>query len=264
MVAAREDGCGKGRFLPGGRILAAPSWVLPGTLAENACFLEGRVDEVGLLFMETAACLAYTDEELPAFLADLAVSWHAHLPVDLPWNEPEQAAIVCRKLLEKTAFLPGCGGSGEKNAVLHPPAADAGRETELLVHFAEAFAAAGGDCRCLLLENTRQNSLLEVDKAVWEAGFGICPDLGHMIAYGQEVLVEKEALMERVRLVHFNTVDGAGRHLPLTALDAAGLTLAERLGRAVPDDAVFMLELFAWREVEASLPLLGRMLGGLA
>ena len=29
-------------------VIAAPSWVIPGTVAENCKYLQGRVDEVGL------------------------------------------------------------------------------------------------------------------------------------------------------------------------------------------------------------------------
>ena len=101
--------------LPGGRILAAPSWLVPGTVADNCRFLAGRVDEVGLLFFETDACLAYSTKELPENLAELPLSWHVHLPVDLPWQEPETCADICLQLLRKVAFL------RPNRAVLHPP-----------------------------------------------------------------------------------------------------------------------------------------------
>ncbi|MDO5484253.1 MAG: hypothetical protein Q4F27_05035, partial [Desulfovibrionaceae bacterium] len=65
--------------------LAAPSFVLPGTVAENAAFLAGKVDEVALCLFEAQACLAYTAADMPAALADLPLRWHVHLPVDLPW-----------------------------------------------------------------------------------------------------------------------------------------------------------------------------------
>lgn len=32
--------------------LAAPSWVIPGTVADNCHFLSGKVDEVALLFLK--------------------------------------------------------------------------------------------------------------------------------------------------------------------------------------------------------------------
>ena len=70
--------------------LAAPSFVLPGTVAANARFLAHKVDEVALCFFEARACLAYGPEDLPPDLADLPLRWHVHLPVDQPW--PARAA----------------------------------------------------------------------------------------------------------------------------------------------------------------------------
>ena len=32
--------------------ISAPSWVIPGTIAENCRFLAGKVDEVALLFLK--------------------------------------------------------------------------------------------------------------------------------------------------------------------------------------------------------------------
>lgn len=97
------------------RTIAAPSWVVPDTLAANCRFLAGRVDEVGLLFFETKACLAYTRQDLPPDLAGLPLAWHVHLPLDLPWHDPEETARVCLALMDKAAFL------GARRAVLHPP-----------------------------------------------------------------------------------------------------------------------------------------------
>ena len=51
--------------------MAAPSFVLPGNIVENVRFLAGRVEEVALCFFENAACLAYTEQDLPPDLRDL-------------------------------------------------------------------------------------------------------------------------------------------------------------------------------------------------
>ena len=91
--------------------VAAPSFVLPGNIVENVRFLAGRVEEVALCFFENAACLAYTEQDLPPDLRDLPLRWHVHLPFDLPWPEKASAA-ACRpalddvqRLLEKIARL---------------------------------------------------------------------------------------------------------------------------------------------------------------
>ncbi len=293
------------RFLPG-RILAAPSWVMPGTVATNCAFLATRVDEVGLLFFEHQSALAYGPEDLPPSLAELPLTWHVHLPLDLPMhragkglpggtetrnralsaggdskkvadraagngahmpgNAPTgdgaaESACICRDLLQKVAYL------GVRRAVLHPPPhnpADAVEASRTLAAFAEAFAACGGDTAGLLLENTRDNDLLHLAGVIREHGFAVCPDMGHMLAYGQQALLSRTDLMERACMIHINAPgggNGAG-HRSLPSLDRKGREQARALCRAVPPDAVVMMELFDWARIEESLPLAGEWLAG--
>lgn len=245
-----------GRFPPG-RVLAAPSWVMPGTLAENCAFLAGKVAEAGLLLLETDACLAYDETDLPPALADLPLRYHAHLPTDLPWETPEAAAAACARLLDKTAFLsaPGAG----MRAVLHPPeAAGASVAARLVGRLAAAFAALGRDPGTLLLENVAGNNLAGLRGVIREYGLGVCLDTGHALAYGQEALLRDAFLLERTAMLHVNAPgvgDKAARHLPLTALDRAGLRVCADFCRAVPVRAVIMLEMFRWRDILDSLPL---------
>src|SRR5574344_135891 len=96
--------------------IAVPSCVIPAHIPENAAFLTGKVREVGLCFFESASCLAYGPDVLPAALAELPLPWHVHLPLDLPWQDGGlRAAETACRLLEKIAYLSPCG------AVLHPP-----------------------------------------------------------------------------------------------------------------------------------------------
>ena len=98
--------------------VAAPSFVLPAGAAENALFLADLFPEIGLLFFEADACLAYTEIDLPPTLAELPVSWHVHMPLDFDWSTGLDA--VWRKidgLIDKAAFL------SPHAYVLHPPEA---------------------------------------------------------------------------------------------------------------------------------------------
>lgn len=267
---------------------------MPGTVAENCVFLATMVDEVGLLFMESAACLAYGKRDLPDSLADLPLSYHLHLPLDLPMNEPGRAAGICAALLDKAAHLPAgrsardagrrtartrseaSGGdddpatksgptpcfSSAMRAVLHPPGhdpANAGLAGRLLADFAEAWLSLGGTPAQLLLENTRDNNLTNLTGPIREYGFGLCLDMGHLLAYGQEKLLDRPALVQRAAMLHVSAPGKgrrAGAHLPLTSLDAAGQKRAARVCASVPPQAVIMMELFSWRHIEESLPLI--------
>ncbi|MDR2162109.1 MAG: hypothetical protein LBO77_08250 [Desulfovibrio sp.] len=242
----------QGSFLPG-RILAVPSWVFPGTLAENCRFLAGRVDEVGLLFLQ-AFPPAGAEEDPPADVPRLPLRYHLHLPLDLPWEDPAGAARVCRLLREKTSVF------GPLRAVLHPPPHGPDEERSL-ASFLDGLAAGGEDPRLLLLENTPDNDLGSLVALVREYGLRVCMDMGHILAWGQEDLVRRDDLLERTDLLHLSAPGAAGDgHLPLTALDARGVALARRLLRAAPREAVIMLELFQWSGVEESLPLLRQWL----
>jgi hypothetical protein len=247
-----------------GRIFAVPSWVIPGTLAENCVFLAGKADEAGLLFLETEACLAYGGKDLPTCLAELPLRYHAHLPVDLPWADPEKTASACAALLDKIVFL-GAERRGTAfsplRAVLHPPVndpADSGAAARKLARFAGAFVVLGHAPSSLLLENVPGNDLSGLRGVIREYNFGVCPDTGHALACGRTDILREPALLERAALLHLSAPGKgkqAGRHLPLPALDKAGKALCATLCREAPAKAVLMLELFRWQDILDSLPL---------
>jgi hypothetical protein len=242
-----------GAFLPG-RFLALPSWVAPGSLADKCRFLAGRADEAGLLFLEASSSLAYGAEDIPSDLGLLPLRFHAHLPLDLPWDAPAEAARVCCALWEKISCLrPG-------RAVLHPPPRDrAGPKT--LAAFLKNVASGGVSPGIFLLENTRENDLCSLASLAQEYDLHFCLDVGHILAYGQERLLDDGTLLARTELLHLSAPGPNGdAHLPLTALDAGGITLTRRLISMAPGQAVLMLEMFRWAHVEASLPLIRRWL----
>lgn len=233
--------------------VAAPSFVLPGTVGENARFLSGRVEEVGLCCFETAGCLAYTEADLPPELAALPLGWHLHLPVDLPWAEGGDAAAgAALAVFGRVAYL------APHLAVLHPPthmAPDAARTA--LAAFARRWRAGGGPP--LLLENIRGCQLTELGRPFLEGeGLGVCLDVGHLLGYAQGELLASE-LPERACLIHWSAPGprpgpqpGKDRHLPLTALTAGQRAMVLALLRRLSPRAVHLMEVFDWPGVEAS------------
>lgn len=242
--------------------LAAPSWVIPGTIYENCSFLADKVDEVALLFFETASSLAYTRQDLPSELADLGLSYHVHLPLDLPWEEGgERVAAICLALMDKTAFL------GAARAVLHPP--PAGGDAARVEEFAAAWQKSGRATADVLLENIRGNDLSELWSCMRDTGLGLCLDLGHMLAYEQVRLqhyILTHLLPEdvRPRMVHLNAPGSGepgeppGAHLPLDRLDEYGMALGKALSFSLSPGGVVVAEFFDWGHVERSLPLINQ------
>jgi len=232
-------------------IIAVPSCVIPGTTAQNACFLTqragGNIQEIALCFFETQACLAYTEDDLPSALAELPFSWHVHLPVDLPWQIGPKASANCAlHLMHKIEAL------SPRMAVLHAPNLPARKW--LLAAFAELWLA-----RCtvpLLLENIDSCDLIDLTPLIVDAKFGVCLDMGHMLAYGQQDIFETPELVSRVQLVHWSAPGGADRHLPLTQLTRKEKYSIQAAAAKLPDTATHLLEIFDWNGVEASLALL--------
>jgi hypothetical protein len=223
--------------------VAAPSFVIPAGAAENARFLAPYFDEICLLFFETEACLAYTDRDLPPDLADLPVSWHVHLPLDLPWHLGLDAAWDrLARLMDKGAFL------SPRAWVLHPP------PSGLLVPLADRFRNAGHDPADVLLENVEESDLCALWDEAWEGGYSVCLDLGHVLAYGQRPVLELDGLRERVRMVHAYAPDGS-RHTGLSRLDKEGRDLLCDILETFRPGAV-TLEIFNEQEIFESIELL--------
>lgn len=243
----------KEKILP--RSLAAPSWVFPGSIAENCVFLADRVDEVGLLFMESAPALGYGPDDLPPSLAKLPLRWHVHLPCDLDWRRPEEAAEICLTLMAKADFL------GVRRAVLHPPAPgdrDDGAFTAQLESFVRRWRRYGRESRDLLLENLPGQDSAELLAAADALDASLCLDLAHYLLSGGTAGSLPAGLGRRLRLLHLcaPTPDGLGHHRPLADLDEAGRAAGAALCRAAGPETVFMLELFKWNYLVDSLPVL--------
>jgi len=229
--------------------LAAPSAVLPAGLAENSKFLADYFPEIAILFFETEACLAYTDEDLPAHLADLPCSWHVHMPLDLPWQAGFEAAWQkIDGLLDKIALV------SPKAYVLHPPDAP-----DMLLPLAAKLRDKGVDPARFLIENVGQCSLTPVWDEVVEGGYSACLDIGHIQAYDQRDVLKLHGLWERVRMLHVYGAERNMRHHPLRDLDPVGqVLLKSMLERAF--DFTVTLEVFRQEELFDSLDLLGEWL----
>lgn len=220
--------------------LAAPSWVWPGTVAENCEKLADLYPEVALLFLETESSLAYGRKDLPPELADLGLDYHLHLPIDMDWSAgAEKAFAAVDSLTNKVAFL------SPKAYVLHPPAeiSDPDKRRGLLADMAALWRDAGRDPGILLLENTRDAGPVELLSLQEEYGFGLCLDLGHIMAY-EQALPDLPELKGRVTMLHLNAPGPRAEHRSLLELDEGGEALARSLIEAAGRNAVLTLEIF--------------------
>jgi len=229
--------------------LAAPSFVIPAGAAENARFLADHFDEIGLLFFETEACLKYTDDDLPPDLAQLPVSWHVHLPLDLPWQAGIEAVWdALARLTAKAAHL------SPRAWVLHPPT-----EPGLLTELASRFRQIGIHPAKVLLENVEESDLTAVWDEARSCGYSTCLDLGHIIAYGQHSVLDLPGLWQSVEMLHIYAPGKGGRHTSLANLDKNGQELLRACVRAFNGRAVTM-EVFEEKGIFESVELFAHWL----
>lgn len=286
--------------------LAFPSWVTPGRIAENAAFLQQKCSElpwppklhkkieIGLCFFEAAACLAYTKADLPPSLSLLPISWHVHLPIDLPFyaqgaasEDVRQSLDICLELMRKTAFLK------TKKAVLHPACGLNKPEENLTAYFIELWVKAGHKASDLLLENQPAQNLSHLQILAASSGCGLCLDLAHLCMDSEEQLShgpcqQKEqnkdahqktncaqalqdlippGYLEQVQMLHLNAMQRPDNvkqrqsgHAALTALSNPLQQSYAKLLQSLPAACVLMLELFNWQKIEQSFPLLAEWL----
>ncbi len=226
--------------------VCVPSWVIPGNVAENAAFLRGRVRSVMLCAFEHAP-------RLPTVLPETScgLSWHVHLPVDLPWESGGQAAgLAACRVMEQARHL--CDEA--TMAVLHPPRPDARPGLEAFLRVWEAY---GLDRRSLLLENLPETDLEALITLTRAAHIGVCLDVAHLALSGKLAHAPaKRDMLDAVRMIHWSAPRG-GRdvHAPLTGHDDNGLRLCRLWAERLPH-ALDVIEVFDWQGVSASWELL--------
>jgi len=226
-----------------------PSFVVPDTVAGNVRFLKGRVPEIGLCFFETRGCLAYTEKDLPSDGEAAGLRFHVHLPVDLDWERGGGAVFR-----DAWAVFSKARALNPHLAVLHPPAADGARASDLLAAFLQRWQAETAVPLCL--ENTPESPLYDLDPGLFAEGrFAVCLDAGHLMGYHQERLLDLP-LLERAAIVHWSAPCGGDRHGPLTELSGQERETALEILRRTPSQCTELIEVFSWQGVEASLPVL--------
>ncbi len=224
--------------------IAAPSFVWPARVGDNCRRLEGMVDEVAIVFFETQGCLEYTEKDLPPDLARLDLTYHVHLPLDLPWTRGAgEVHRLTQALAAKTDFL------RPRGFVLHPP-----DNTEDLAQFIRLWSQSR-QAEDLFVENIQGNDLNAAWPVIRDSGCRVCLDLGHLLAFGQERLLETPGLLEQTGMLHLSAPGPSGEHESLARLDAHGSRLLRHVLRNMPASSIVVLELFHPEKLSESLDI---------
>ena len=225
-------------------ILSVPSYVIPGTYAENLRFLADKPDVRGveLLFYfwddETRRLLDRESKEIRSF--DGRFRFTAHLP--------DRVGPEHRVVLEATeAFA--------RSWVVHPP-----RETSEIPAFAglvDEWRSRFGDR--FFLENVRLPTFEAARRTLPD--IPLCVDAGHLMMGGKDpasFVADLLAEGRRVEEIHLHGLSGGKDHRPFVRGAAWLRDLAPFLRSF---EGVAEIELFAWDEAAEALDAIRAVTG---
>jgi hypothetical protein len=224
----------------GSSILSVPSWVIPGTYAENLRFLANKKEIEGV--------------ELLFFLYDEQV----HNELNSEWNEilsfrerfvftahlPDPLLPVHEELIARLSPI-------VRHFIVHPdvkdPAAQAGLLSDWKARYGSLFLA----------ENTKPGHL-EALLPYLEPSAGLCLDTGHLILNHQNPVDFFTAHRERVGELHLHGVNPGQAAIDKRLADHRPLFGNEQWLRGLLPllrdfSGIINLEMFSWEEIEATI-----------
>ncbi len=239
--------------------LGATSCVLPADIMANVRVLAPMVDDVQLLFFESAAQSRLPQpldvQALRGLAEEHDLSYTVHLPTDLALGAGSRVARqegIGEILRLMGQLAPLAPQSFDLHLVQQPHLPDAVWLANLGASLRELSGALGEEKRLVAVENIEYPYGL-VAPLVAEYGFGVCLDLGHLVRYGHD-LEEGLGLLPRVRHLHYHGVQNGRDHQALTDAKQARM-LVRRLAEA-GYDGVVTLEMYSLENLKASLALL--------
>jgi sugar phosphate isomerase/epimerase len=233
-------------------ILSVPSWVIPGTYAENLRFLENKKEIQGvelLFFMYDDAIKNQLDsewEEISGYAGRFTFT--AHLPeLLLPSHED---------LIAKAAQL-------VRHFIVHPDARTPADQAALLKRWTERYGAV------FLMENIfRGKGVSSLEPLFMGEDYGLCMDTGHLLLDEKSPSDFFKAWQERqyrIEEIHLHGLDREqsavdGRLTDHRRLKENEPWLLELLPLLKGYQGIINLEVFSWEEVQAGIEVLRKFI----
>ncbi|MFZ0133056.1 MAG: cobamide remodeling phosphodiesterase CbiR [Desulfobacterales bacterium] len=250
--------------------LATTSFIYPDDYLVNVQKLGFFVDEIELLFFESAPADALPGGELIDQLARLseefALSYNIHLPIDIdPGGEDETVRVHAVKTISR--FIGACAALQPTSFTLHVPleehrfdrAARGRWETAVKSSFSELLSG-GLEGKRLAIE-TLAYPFSYVEPLIEEFDLSVCIDFGHLALSGQDLGAVFGRNLERTAIVHLHGFDRARDHLSLAC---AHPKLVEKMVRWIePFSRCVSLEVFSYAALKSSLEILDKTWRGL-
>ena len=228
----------------GSSILCVPSWVIPGTYAENLRFLRDKkeIQGVELLFF------LYDDEIKDQFDSEWEEIYSFRERFVFTAHLPELLLPSHSELVERLAPL-------VRHFIFHPAEENPGAQARLLAEWTEQYGAR------FLAENTKAG-LLEALLRVCEGALGpsLCMDTGHLLLDGQNPADFFAKHRDRINEIHLHSIDREQSAIDGRLADHRRLReepwLLELLPLLEGFQGVINLEVFSWEEARASIDIL--------
>jgi sugar phosphate isomerase/epimerase len=216
--------------------ISVPSYVIPGSYAENLRFLSDKtgVDGVELLFF------MYDTSIHDLMLAELDEIRDFGSRFRYTLHMPDTISAGHREIIELTREL-------VSGYIIHPPRDDADLPVfaRLMDEWRNAFGSTA-----FHLENTRLDRFMAADAALAASRFGrppLCADIGHLRMEGIDPLTWLGGRQETIAEFHLHGFDGSHDHMPFSVEEAWFKAMQPRLQHF---DGVIELELFDWSQLD--------------
>lgn len=241
--------------------LGATSFVVPAAVRENVELLAPLVDDVQLLYFESAANRRLAHAVDISALKDIAaafqLSYTVHLPTDIRLGDPD--AAMRRAGVAEIAMLMGeLAGISPSSFDLHlhrdpdsEPERWLGNVEAGLAELAETVA---GTRHLVAVENIDYPVSI-VQPLVQKYGFSFCLDIGHAIRYRHDLGVTWAAISQ-ARHIHYHGVREGRDHDAITGREEIS---PAALGAALSEtrfNGVVTLEMYGLKKLQQSLALL--------
>ena len=232
-------------------ILGVPSWVIPGTYAENIRFLEDKREVLGvelLFFIYDDGIKTMLDsewEEILGFRERFVFT--AHLPDPL-LNSHEELVARLAPLV--------------RHCIVHPAVENPADQARLLAEWSARYGVS------FLAENTRagllENLLPFLDTSATQGSIGICMDCGHLLLEGQSPADFFTRYRQQIGEIHLHGIDLRqatidGRLADHRRIRGDEPWLNELFPMLEDYRGVINLEVFSWEEAAAGIETVTRL-----
>jgi sugar phosphate isomerase/epimerase len=205
--------------------LGTTSFIHPAGYSDNVRLLAPLVDEIELLFLESAHLPSTAQiHELQALADTLAVTYNIHLPMDISLADPSPDIRGCSRevvlrALERVSPLNASTHTLHVNFAMpdRDPASVETWQARAAESLRRLLAESAVGAKDLTVE-TLDFPPLWLAPVILELGLPVCVDVGHVIRFGFNLQETLDLFAGRIRMFHLHGVTGQQDHRALNHL----------------------------------------------